>query len=439
MVAALVWVFLPPVPLLPPETGFSGVVTARDGSLLHLSLAPDGRYRLRADLDQISPHLIAAVLRMEDQHFYRHHGVNPGSLARAALAAATGRKGGGGSTITMQLAKLRFRLDTRSLAGECAQIARAIQLERHYSKRQILEAYLTLAPCGGNVEGAEAAALIWCGKPARDLTAREAAALAVLPQSPARRTPRAGSANPALTSAQHRLWKRLGAGRPNPAFVARDTAAPLLLACAQALRLEASAEPPPPPEVAEVEFCAVSGSLPSPHCPHRKRGWFAPGLSPISPCAVHREVLTDNATGLRVLAGDGTRDLRREVFEFWPADLLALFRDAGLPRREPPPLEPGARALAAALANEAPEITSPREALVYTLRPGDEQRNRIALEARAAPGARKLFWFADGALIGSAEPGSPLFWRPAPGARLVHVCDDQGRSSSCRIRVEQAD
>src|SRR5205085_6610114 len=93
----------------------------------------------------------------------------------------------GGSTITMQLARLQFHLHTRTIAGKLTQMFRALQLERHYSKDQILEAYLNLAPYGRNIEGAGAASEIYFGKTALGLTTPEAVALSVIPQSPGRR------------------------------------------------------------------------------------------------------------------------------------------------------------------------------------------------------------------------------------------------------------
>jgi penicillin-binding protein 1C len=163
-------------------------VVDRHGQLLRLTLAADQRYRLWTPLAKISPPLVDAVLLHEDAWFYRHPGVNPLSLVRGAWSTyGSGAARIGGSTITMQLARLRWRLDTRSPRGKLEQIARALQLEACYSKHDILEAYLNLAPYGGNIEGVGAASLIYFRKPASQLTLPEALALAVLPQAPARR------------------------------------------------------------------------------------------------------------------------------------------------------------------------------------------------------------------------------------------------------------
>ncbi|MFZ4764007.1 MAG: penicillin-binding protein 1C [Roseimicrobium sp.] len=737
---------------------FSHALSDRQGRIIHLALTADAKYRLHTRLANISPELVEATLLLEDQHFRRHPGVNPFSMLRAFWGACTGSRRGGGSTITMQLARLRFRLVTRSFVGKCVQLYRALQLERHYTKDEILEAYLNLAPYSGNVEGIGAASLLWCGKSASELTAREAVALSVLPQSPTRRRPLLQRDNVAQASAQFRLWQRwqgarglradaldasfnlrreaepprgaphlarrlfalgpdekvpnatrpavvastldaakqqtleqtlrdfltarrevgmtnacallvhaptrevlayvgsasfldgaiqgqvdgvvarrspgsalkpfiyalalqqgllhpqtlvrdgqvtfgdynpenfdreftgpitaanalyrsrnipavtlarrlaapglygflkqagvslpkpaehyglalpLGGaevsmeelaalyamladdgepqhlrflratdrasvapraerlltpeacflvrrmlasregeqglsdstiswktgtshgfrdawavglrgdyvlavwignfnGKSNPSFIARKCAAPLLFEGFHRLRLPYRRDLPPA-GVSEVELCAISGQMPSPHCQHRQVGWFIPGVSPIEPCAIHRDILIDSVTGMRVAVDNGKRVLRREVFEFWPPDMLALFRAAGVPRREAPPLEPSPSALRSALAQDAPRIVSPQPRLVYALRAGDATRQSIPLRAETAAGVRAVFWFAGAKFLGSSETSGVLFWKATPGDWKLHVLDDQGRSASCTLRVEMVE
>ena len=743
----LLWFLCPQPSLLPAPDLFSGALTDRDDRIIHLALAKDGKYRLKTPLADISENLIAATLSLEDRHYHSHPGVNPMSLMRAAWGVVTGSRKGGGSTITMQYARLRFGLRTRSAFGKMVQIARALQLERHYSKDEILEAYLNMAPYGGNVEGIGAASLLWCGKRANDLSMREAVALAVLPQSPTRRRPKFGGINDALTTASARLWERLAVekglradpldsgytlrpdlqvpretphlarrlfknsisespvqsfidmpkqqviedalsnyidlrrdvgitnacallvhaptrevigyvgsarfldktilgqvdgvlarrspgsalkpfvyalaiqqglihprtllrdgrlsfgeynpenfdreftgpipaaealfrsrnipavalaqrleqpglygflkqanvalprpeshyglslplggaevsmeelaelyclladdgcahplrftpassplqkstplisdaarfltremlrapsgyesasdpdvhwktgtshgfrdawaagirgdyvlvvwignfnGRANPAFVARDCAAPLLFDVFQRLRLPRHSIAAPP-TTEELKLCAVSGQLPTPHCKHVMQGWFVPGVSSVLPCEIHREVLMDPATGLRVARDEGTRVLQKEVYEFWPPDLLEMFRQAGLPRREPPPLETQQSLLASTSSNEVPRIVSPRPALVYTLRAGDKNRQSIPLRADTAAGVRTVYWFAGKQYLGSTTPVDPLMWSPLPGKWKIQALDDHGRTASCEVRVERVE
>jgi len=171
--------------------------------LLRLTLAGDEQYRLWVPLDKISPALVDGVMLYEDRGFRWHPGVNPWSLLRAVASTVAGPRRMGGSTLTMQLARRLYHLDSRSIAGKLVQMARAVQLELFYTKDEILEAYLNLAPYGGNIEGAAAASLIYFGKRAEKLTLAEALTLAVIPQNPGRRAPERGG----LTAARDRLFQ----------------------------------------------------------------------------------------------------------------------------------------------------------------------------------------------------------------------------------------
>lgn len=752
LLLAAVYALLPRPELYPPEFRFSRTLEDRNGKLLHLALTQDGKCRRFTPLAGISPALVQATLTLEDRHFYDHPGVNPLSLLRAAWGVVSGSARGGGSTITMQLARLRHGLHTRTPWGKLGQMLRAVQMERHYSKDAILEAYLNQAPYGGNVEGIGAASLLWCGRPAAELTMREAVALSVLPQSPTMRRPRAtGEKNPSLAAAQHRLWERLRVergvpadpldaaftlqqiqpppreaphlarrlfaqhpapdressamavrctvdaarqrgveqvlndyvdrrrevgitnacallvqassrevlayvgssrfldssiqgqvdgvlarrspgsalkpfiyalamqegvihphtllrdgrmgfgsynpenfdrhfagpiaardalyhsrnvpavslaqrlaapglygflksagvalphpashyglslplgsgevsmeelaelyallasdgcarrlqhtmpeapsrethsplltaearhltremirtregepalddtsitwktgtshgfrdawaagirgdyvlvvwignfnGKANPAFIARECAAPLLFEVFRHLRLPMK-RAVPPAGVAEVGLCAVSGQLPTAHCQHRVQGGFIPGVSPITSCEVHREVWVDPRTGLRLAADDGRPGLRREVYEFWPPDMLEMFKQAGVPRKIPPPLEPSAQSLAAADASGVPRIVSPKPALIYTLQASDAARQSIPLRADTAPGVSRVFWFAGPRFLGASDPATAVMWPASAGKWRLHVLDDHGRSAEVEVRVE---
>ncbi len=178
----------PKSPLSARYTASVAVYDAR-GQLLRLTLAKDDRYRLWLPLASISPDIIEAFLLQEDRWFYRHPGVNPLALARGGWRTyITNEPRQGGSTITMQLARLIERNQSRSLRGKVKQIARALALEAMYSKREILEAYLNLVPYGANIEGVGAASLIHFGKSTKALSLPETLTLAVIPQAPAKRT-----------------------------------------------------------------------------------------------------------------------------------------------------------------------------------------------------------------------------------------------------------
>jgi penicillin-binding protein 1C len=260
------------LPRLWPKAGLAAglptsvaVYDAR-GGLLRLTLAADERYRMWTPLDRISPALLEAVLLYEDRHFYAHPGVDPLALVRGAwrslvgggrrlgLRGSTagapadprGRRLGlrgstagapadprgrryGGSTITMQLARRLSGARTSSLLGKLAQIGRALALERLYTKREILEAYVNLCPAGGNVEGFPAASWIYFGKPPDRLLLGEALALAVIPQNPTRRRPSSEAASPELRRARAALLETWRAAHPTRARDAELARLPLAL------------------------------------------------------------------------------------------------------------------------------------------------------------------------------------------------------------------
>ncbi|WP_345775884.1 penicillin-binding protein 1C, partial [Pseudoxanthomonas sp. X-1] len=188
LVALLVLDFAFPPPL-PKARETSTLVVARDGTPLRAFADRDGVWRYPASPEGVSPLYLQALLTYEDRWFWRHPGVNPWALLRAGgQMLRRGRIVSGGSTLTMQVARI---LDphTRTPWGKAKQLLRALQLEAHLSKRQILDLYLERAPFGGTIEGVEAASWAYLGKPAARLSHAEAALLAVLPQSPSRLRP----------------------------------------------------------------------------------------------------------------------------------------------------------------------------------------------------------------------------------------------------------
>ncbi len=746
MTAWFAWLLLPKPPLL-DGISFSQCVRDRNGKLLRVTLSADQKFRIWTPLEDISADLIDATLRYEDKYYAHHPGVNPLALARCALDLLRfHRVTAGGSTITMQLARLRFHLHTRNISGKLEQIIRSVELERHYSKNEILEAYLNLAPYGRNIEGAGAASQIYFDKPASKLSRPEAVALSVIPQSPTRRAlhidrdnhsinlaqsnwydrakidsnaefsmrnfqPRmqtkqkffaphfvqqvlesshgrdqiittldfekqraierrvtgyiasnrnrsienaavllvdtrtmdvlaqVGSADfnnaaingqvdgtrsprspgstlkpfvyalaleqglihplsiladaprsfgeynpenfdreflgpiracdalarsrnvPAVELASHlahptlyqflntadvhlpkpesfyglalplggaevslqdlvrlyatlanngqlRLLRRiendpvaksrrilspeaafltlemlgnvprpemncadgthsapvywktgtshgfrdawsiavfdhyvLGVwvgnfdGRANPAFVGRTAAAPLLFQIIDSLRAawpEPSVPhlPPPGSNLKRVEFCALSGDLPNQFCTQHVEGWFIPGVSPIKTCDVHREVLVDVASGLRVPLDDGTRQLRREVYEFWPGEFLTLFEQAGIPRRVPPPFLPNNGSELASRSGQKPVIVSPSKKEIVLA-----STKRIPLRAKAEGDVREIFWFAGKQFVGKAAPNQVVEWTATAGDYEITALDDHGRADSHSVTV----
>lgn len=747
MVLAAVWLALPKPPLL-EGIDFSTRVRDREGNVLRVTLTADQKYRIWTPLKEISPALIDATVRFEDKYYGKHPGINPVPLVRATWnLAVSGRTRAGASTITMQLARLRYHLRTRTVAGKLRQIVYALELERHYSKAQILEAYLNLAPYGRNIEGVGAASEIYFSKTPSRISGPEAVALSVIPQSPTRRALVTGRENERLTAAQQRWYTRAGEqetpeltfraearhrppltaphfvqrvlesrttrpemrttldlslqqilekrvsdyiaqnhergienaaallldfqtmevlaqvgssdfskpeiqgqvdgtrrprspgstlkpfvyalaldqgrihplsllkdaprsfgdynpenfdrdflgpirasdalarsrnipavtlaselshptfyeflrgadvslpkpasfyglslplggaevtmedlarlyaalanggrlqplrrfleepafktnvrlvspeaafltldmlgkiprpgmtdadstrysqvfwktgtshgfrdawsiavfdhyvlavwignfdGKRNSAFIGRTAAAPLLFQMIDGLRATQPSRsqphlPAPGLNLKRVEFCSVSGQLPTASCPHRTESWFIPGISPIANCDVHREILVDATTGLRVAQDDGTRILKREVYEFWPSDLLALFERAGVPRKLPPPFLPTMDNELLARGGHAPKINLPASEM--KLSQTSANTAGIPLRAETESGVRKLYWFADKTFLGTCDAHQVLCWKPAPGVYQLTALDDHGRSASRSVTL----
>jgi penicillin-binding protein 1C len=217
--------------LFPPELSrylqASTEVTARDGALLRAFTTRQGTWRLRTAPADVEPRTIALLLAAEDKRFASHPGIDPLALLRAAgQLLRSGHIVSGGSTITMQVARL-LEPHRRGVAGKLHDIVRAVQLERRYSKDDILAMYLTLAPFGGNLEGVRAASLSYFGKEPAFLTDAEAALLVSLPQSPTRRRPDRHLA--VATQARDRLLVRLaGAGAIDPALAREAAESPVI-------------------------------------------------------------------------------------------------------------------------------------------------------------------------------------------------------------------
>ncbi len=183
---AAAWIISLGPPPLAEAKAVSTTIVDRNDKLLRAYAMADGRWRLPVDASKdVDPTYLKLLFAYEDQRFYDHHGVDPRALARAALQLATrGHIVSGGSTITMQLARLIEPRQRRSLHFKLRQIVRALEIEHVMSKDEILDLYLTLAPYGGNLEGIRAASIAYFGKEPKRLSLAEAALLVALPQSP---------------------------------------------------------------------------------------------------------------------------------------------------------------------------------------------------------------------------------------------------------------
>lgn len=182
------WVDETEIPPLSLETGVE--VLDRDGDLLRAYTVENGRWRLPVSYDAVDPGYIEMLVAYEDRRFWTHPGVDLRAFVRAVWQRVTmGRVISGGSTLTMQVARLLEDSGTGAWEGKIRQIRLALALERQLSKEDILTLYLHLAPFGGNIEGVRAATLTWFGTEPGRLTAAQSALLVALPQAPNSRRP----------------------------------------------------------------------------------------------------------------------------------------------------------------------------------------------------------------------------------------------------------
>jgi penicillin-binding protein 1C len=197
---------LPPLPGL-ADLSLSAVVLDRDDRLLRAFASEDDKWRLPVTLGSIDPLYLEMLLAFEDKRFYEHGGIDFRALARSVVQSIRhGRLVSGGSTLTMQVARLLDEEPTKTFKRKYGQFLKAVQLEKAYSKQEILQFYTLRAPFGGNIEGVRAASLTWFGKEPTRLTPAEAALLVALPQSPETRRPDRHTDN--ATRARNRVLDR---------------------------------------------------------------------------------------------------------------------------------------------------------------------------------------------------------------------------------------
>ena len=185
---------------------YSTIVTSRDGSILHAFLSRDDKWRMYAELPEITPTLRDAILYKEDKYFRYHPGFNPVAMLRAAARnLLTGRRTSGASTITMQTVRL-LEPRERTYSSKVIELFRAMQLEMHYSKDEILQLYLNMIPYGGNIEGLKSASLLYFGKLPTLLSLAELTTLTIIPNRPS--SLRLGAHNALVVQERNRWLNR---------------------------------------------------------------------------------------------------------------------------------------------------------------------------------------------------------------------------------------
>jgi len=219
------------VPLPARAAGWSCVVEYRDGRPAYVFLAPDDKWRL--PVDRVDPTYVRALVALEDKRFWSHHGVDPLAIVRAAWSdIAAGHRVSGGSTLSMQLARL-YEPRRRTIPSKIIDMFRAVQLDVRMTKDEILHEYLARTPFGENVEGVESAAWVYFGHSAQHLTPLEIATLLAVPQGPSRFAPSPANAE-RLTTRRDAILKKLIA---SDVFAAVDARAALVDGTAVPTRL----------------------------------------------------------------------------------------------------------------------------------------------------------------------------------------------------------
>ena len=194
LLVLLALVFAIPLPSNVTGGSASVVVEYRDGRPAYVFLTADEKWRLPVTLDRVDPKYVQALVALEDKRFWSHDGVDTIAMLRAAWSNVTRmRRVSGGSTLTMQLARL-LEPRPRTMKNKLVDMFRATQLDMRMTKREILEQYLLRTPYGGNVEGVESAAWSYFGHGAQHLTALEISTLLAVPQGPSRFAPKPANA-----------------------------------------------------------------------------------------------------------------------------------------------------------------------------------------------------------------------------------------------------
>ena len=224
------------------------------------------------------------------------------------------------------------------------------------------------------------------------------------------------------------VWVGDFRGKGDASFTGLRAAAPIFFDLVEAMLPDGAGRFSPPATLARQEVCSLSGSLPGPHCPHRKQTWFWPGHSPFTLCELHQVISVDDKGRRACKATRGP--VHDEVVEQWSSELRTLFAEVGLPRRSLP--EPAPECAGTEVAGSAPRITSPVRALLYA---PTAEHNRITLAAVLGADASEVFWYSGRRLLGRALAGQPLVVTLEPGRHALLAVDNLGRSDARSVTV----
>ncbi len=235
------------------------------------------------------------------------------------------------------------------------------------------------------------------------------------------------------------VWLGNFDGVGSPHLSGGEVAAPVLFNLIEGLALQGDGRwHLRPPEVAEQQVCALSGKPLSEHCFQGNNSYYLPGISPASPCTIHRSMEVDALSGQTVCSRCRSgHSIENIVVEWWPPQVATYLAAGGLALPVIPVHNDQCPAFGA---SEAPSITNPQYGSEYFLRRGVPLGDQaIALEASFSAGCRQAWWFIDGSLLQESQPGETVFYQPTAGTHSLMVVDDSGRSDSLPIRIGSED
>lgn len=227
----------------------------------------------------------------------------------------------------------------------------------------------------------------------------------------------------------------------NPALVGRDLAAPLFFQMAEQLHGKGFIKTSDWEfqiglKIKSTDVCSLTGGFSRGACPHLKKTWFQPGVSPIEECTVHREFMVSTRTGKRVCQFQDAYAIKSEVYEFWPSDIVQLFAKFGLPYKKAPPFENNCEQQSSSLTG-APEIVSPKQDLTYSVRfQAQSGYEKIPFKAKVDQEIKKVFWFANQKPLGESTPDETLLAELSPGFYEITLVDDQGQVATRPFQVK---